>query len=348
MTLGPVMLDLVGTELDAEERELLQHPLVGGVILFSRNYAEPEQLKALVDAIHTLHDPGLLVAVDHEGGRVQRFRDGFTELPPARRFGQVFDTDRKRARNLARQAGWVMASELRAVGVDFSFAPVLDIDREISRVIGDRAFHSDPQIAADLAGAYMLGMREAGMSAVGKHFPGHGGVAADSHTAIPIDKRPLADIWAEDIIPFERMIANGLAGVMPAHVIYESVDLNPAGFSYYWLHEVLRKRLNFQGVIFSDDLSMAGAGVAGDHVARAEMALYAGVDMVLVCNDRKGAVSVLDSLKVQENPVVHSRLARMHGRHPVTREHLAANQQWQQARAALTALNRSESDDLFA
>ncbi len=347
MTLGPVMLDLKGTELEPEERELLKHPLVGGVILFTRNYANPEQLAALVKEIHALHDPGLLVAVDHEGGRVQRFRDGFTALPAARQFGKIYDKDPKRARHLAQQGGWLMASELRAVGVDFSFAPVLDIDRSVSRVIGDRAFHSDPQAAADLAGAYMLGMREAGMAAVGKHFPGHGGVRADSHVEVPVDKRPLVDIWAEDIIPFERMIANGLAGVMPAHVIYEAVDLNPAGFSYYWLHEVLRIKLGFQGVIFSDDLSMAGAGVVGDHVARAEMALYAGVDMVLICNHRKGAIKVLDNLKVSANPVVYSRLARMHGRHKLTRQELTGGEHWKQASAALAALGQG-GDDLFA
>ncbi|MGM0595126.1 MAG: beta-N-acetylhexosaminidase, partial [Pseudomonadota bacterium] len=259
MSLGPVMLDLRGATLQDGEAELLRHPLVGGVILFSRNYENPEQLTALIDAIHAVRTPPLLVAVDHEGGRVQRFRQGFTRLPPMRRFGEIYERDRRRARQLAEQAGWVMASELRAVGVDFSFAPVLDLDYGVSAVIGDRAFHRSPEVVADLGAALMHGMQRAGMAAVGKHFPGHGAVTVDSHEAIPQDSRPLVDILAEDVRPYRSMIANGMAGVMPAHVIYTDVDPQPAGFSSYWLGEVLRSQLAFQGVIFSDDLNMEGA-----------------------------------------------------------------------------------------
>lgn len=331
MSLGPVMLDVAGLELAPEERERLRHPLAGGVIFFSRNYQSPQQLKALVDDIHAVRNPPLLVAVDHEGGRVQRFRDGFTHLPPVAEFGALYQENAKRALRLAETAGWLMAAELRAVGVDFSFAPVLDVDRGVSRVIGDRAFHASPEVVAELAHAYMTGMHRAGMSAVGKHFPGHGGVEADSHVAIPVDERRYEDIAMEDILPFERMIRFGLEGVMPAHVIYSRVDPNPAGFSRFWLQQVLRGELDFEGVIFSDDLSMEGAKVAGGVVARARAALAAGCDMVLVCNDPQAAGELLDGLGPHDNPASRLRLARMHGRHPVDRGELLADAGYREA-----------------
>ncbi|HEX9801711.1 MAG TPA: beta-N-acetylhexosaminidase [Gammaproteobacteria bacterium] len=343
MSLGPVMLDLQGTTLDEQEREMLLHPLVGGVILFSRNYESPEQLGALVAEVHALRSPQLLIAVDHEGGRVQRFRQGFTRLPAMRRFGEIYDRDRRRARQLAEQAGWVMASELRAVGVDFSFAPVLDLDYGVSSVIGDRAFHRSPQVVAALANALMQGMHRAGMAATGKHFPGHGAVQADSHEAIPVDSRRYEDIAAEDIKPYELMISNGMAAVMPAHVIYDRVDPRPAGFSPFWLGEVLRRRLNFQGVIFSDDLNMEGASVAGDYVARARAALAAGCDVALICNNREGALQILRGLEQQPNPILHARLARLHGRHPVTLESLHRDPAWRQAVSAMRELEEDPS-----
>ena len=331
MSLGPVMLDVAGFALSAEERERLRHPLTGGVILFGRNYESPGQIEALVAEIHALRNPPLLVAVDHEGGRVQRFRGGFTGLPAVARFGEVYDDNPKRGRRLAETAGWLMAAELRAVGVDFSFAPVLDVGRGISRVIGDRAFHASPEAVADLAHAYMTGMHRAGMAATGKHFPGHGGVEADSHVAIPVDERTYEDIAMEDILPFRRMIDYGLEGIMPAHVIYPRVDPQPAGFSRFWLQQVLRGELGFEGVIFSDDLSMEGAKVAGGVVARARAALAAGCDMVLVCNDPAAAGQVLDGLGRFDSPVSHLRLARMHGRHPVTRDELLADAGYREA-----------------
>ena len=338
MSLGPVMLDLAGLEIGPQEREMLAHPLVGGVILFSRNYESPEQLQRLVAEIHALRDPRLLVSVDHEGGRVQRFRHGFTALPAARVYGRVYDADRKRGRRLAELGGWLMASELRAVGVDFSFAPVLDLDRGVSEVIGDRAFHSQPDKVGDLAQAWLGGMRRAGMPATGKHFPGHGAVAADSHLDLPVDERPFADIEAEDLRPFARLIRAGMAAVMPAHVVYAAVDERPAGFSPRWLKEVLRGRLGFQGVIFSDDLSMQGAQVMGDIVARGEAALAAGCDMVLVCNHPEDAARLLDGLAPHDDPVSHLRLARLHERHAQGREELMASAEWQQAVAAMEAL----------
>ncbi|MHB8623676.1 MAG: beta-N-acetylhexosaminidase [Sulfuricaulis sp.] len=338
MSLGPVMLDVAGVTLSAVERERLSHPLVGGVILFSRNYESPEQIETLVRDIHSVRDPQLLVAVDHEGGRVQRFRTGFTQLPAIRQLGKIFDENPKRARRLAQSSGWLMATELRAVGVDFSFAPVLDLDRGVSQVIGDRAFHSRPETVADLAQAYMRGMHHAGMAATGKHFPGHGNVTADSHQALPVDERIRADILAEDAVPFERLIHYGIEGIMPAHVVFSRVDAQPAGFSHIWLKEVLRGQFRFQGTIFSDDLSMEGAKGAGDVVTRAKTALSAGCDMVLVCNDVAAADQVLAGLGNHDDPVSHLRLIRMHGRENMTREQLRQDQAYRDAVHAVSGM----------
>ncbi len=332
MSPGPVMLDLVGVSITPQEREMLRHPQTGGVILFTRNYESPEQITALISEIHKLRSPHLLVAVDHEGGRVQRFRDGFTHIPAAAVYGQHYDRGDKQARLqarlLARECGWLMAAECRAVGIDISFAPVLDIGKGVSGVIGDRAYHSKPEMIAELAHEYMLGMHEAGMSATGKHFPGHGSVKEDSHTAQPVDERGLSDILMEDIIPFERMIHYGLAAVMPAHVVYPAVDDKPAGYSRVWLQQILRQQLNFQGMIFSDDLSMQAAGGAGSFASRAEQALQAGCDMVLVCNHTDAASQVLASLENYSNPASQARLIRMHGRGHLDRPSLMASAQW--------------------
>lgn len=316
--LGPVMLDVVGTSLSAEDEARLRHPLVGGVILFRRNYESPAQLAELTAAIHALRTPPLLIAVDHEGGRVQRFREGFTKIPPMRELGKIWDHHPQKARHLAQQAGYVLAAELRGCGVDFSFTPVLDMDYGQSSVIGDRAFHAEPQAIAELAHSLLQGLKQGGMHTVGKHFPGHGYVAADSHLDIPVDEREFVDIEMADIVPFRQMISYGLTAVMPAHVIYPKVDNRPAGFSPVWLKTILRGQLGFEGVIFSDDLSMEGATVAGDIVQRAEAALHAGCDMVLVCNKPESADALLRGLHWDMPVTSRARLAHMRGvSHPI-------------------------------
>jgi len=342
LSLGPVMLDIEGVELQPEERELLLHPLVGGLILFSRNFESTEQLAALTREIHALRQPRLLIAVDHEGGRVQRFREGFTALPAARRIGEVYDHDHRRGRRLAEAAGWVLAAELRATGLDFSFTPVLDVDYGCCEVIGNRAFHRDPEAIGQLAFSVMSGLSRAGMAAVGKHFPGHGGVVEDSHVAIPRDSREAEEIFREDVVPFRHLIGSGLPAIMPAHVIYEKVDDRPAGFSRVWLQDILRGRLGFEGVIFSDDLNMAGAGaIAAGYAERANAAVAAGCDVVLICNNRAGAVEILDHADFEVDPQVHLRMVRLHGRHDIHWAELTASEEWQQA----TELLRRYQDD---
>jgi beta-N-acetylhexosaminidase len=293
--IGPLMVDVEGLRLTDEDRTLLANPLVGGVILFSRNYADHQQLHDLISGIRLCNE-NLLIAVDHEGGRVQRFRDGFTRIPPMRYFGELYASNKVKAIALAKECGWLFASELRAFDIDFSFAPVLDLDYGVSSVIGDRAFSGDACIVSILANALIEGMREAGMASTGKHFPGHGAIAADSHIALPIDSRPFQTIKTRDIEPFKQVMAGGLNAIMPAHVIYTEVDEKPAGFSAFWLKSILRKQLAFNGVIFSDDLTMEGASVAGGYAGRAESALVAGCDMILVCNNRAGALEALEYL----------------------------------------------------
>ena len=331
MSHGPVMLDLQGLEMLPEEREMLMHPAAGGVILFTRNYESPQQLYRLVREIHEMRAPALLVAADQEGGRVQRFCDGLSRLPPAGWYGSRWRSGQDAAGRTACEGGWLMASELRALGIDFSFAPVLDVDRGVSSVIGDRAFGDRAAVVAELAMAWARGARQAGMASVGKHFPGHGAVAADSHLELPVDERELDDLWLEDLIPFRRLIENGLEGIMPAHVVYPKVDHLPAGYSRRWLREILRQRLGFQGAIFSDDLSMAAAQAAGGYPQRAQAALDAGCDMVLVCNRPEAAAEVLDQLVEYRDPVAQSRLVRLHGRGGVDLQRLHKDPRWRKA-----------------
>ena len=295
MTMGPLMLDVEGTALTSSERELLSHPSVGGVILFARNYVEPAQLAELTRDIRTVKSPSLLVTVDQEGGRVQRFKEGFTVLPPAASVGELFDRNPEQGLDLAACVGLVMAAELRALGVDLSLAPVLDLGGRNDNVIGHRALHHDPETVALLAQSQVEGMRRAGMAAVGKHFPGHGSVAEDSHLSSPQDPRPLATIRREDLLVFERMIASGIPALLPAHVAYLDVDANNACFSRRWLQDMLRTELGFKGAVLSDDLGcMIGAMSVGDLGARAEAALSAGCDMALLCNAPGEAASVVE------------------------------------------------------
>ena len=327
-------------ELDDVERDMLRHPSVGGVVLFSRNYRSREQLRRLCDSIHELREPPLLIAVDHEGGRVQRFREGFTPLPAARQYGNLHDRDPEIGKRVARTAGWVTAVELRAGGVDFDFAPVLDLDRGVSSVIGDRAFHHESAVVTVLAREFLAGMRQAGMDGVGKHFPGHGSVAADSHHALPVDDRSYDDLRLHDLVPFERLAVSDLVGVMPAHVVYECLDIHPAGFSERWIGDVLREELGFRGIVFSDDLDMAAAMSGGSHLDRALAALEAGCDMVLVCNDWPGAVEVAEGLKTGPDPVRLARLERMHGHGASSFEQLASDAAYRRAVAEVSSLAR--------
>ncbi|MFO1414394.1 MAG: beta-N-acetylhexosaminidase [Burkholderiales bacterium] len=314
LPLGPVVLGVEGPELTAADRERLAHPLVGAVILFARNYVDNAQLRALTAAIRAVRDPALLVCADHEGGRVQRFREGFTAIPPMRTLGARWDLDVAAAAAEAERLGLVIARELVAHGVDFSFTPVLDLDFGASTVIGDRAFSDNPNAAAHLAACLRRGLNAGGCAAVGKHFPGHGFVAADSHLEVPVDERPLADLVAHDLVPFAVLVQQGLEAVMPAHVVYPAVDRLPAGYSRIWLQDILRGRLAFDGLVFSDDLGMAGAGTAGDLVARADAALAAGGDMVLACNEFAAMDDLLSRWRPAASPDLARRAERMRAR----------------------------------
>ncbi len=331
---GPLMVDLAGLVLTPDESTRLCHPLVGGLILFARNYESPRQLKALIAQVRAVR-PDLIIAVDHEGGRVQRFREGLTRIPPAARLGELYDADPRRALQLARDWAWLLAAELRCFDIDLSFAPVLDLGGPLSRVIGDRALHPHPEAIGALGKAWMLGMREAGMAAVGKHYPGHGSVPEDSHVEFPIDARPLDAIEALDLKPFRALIEAGLPAVMMAHVIYPAVDARPAGFSPVWVRDTLRQRHGFQGVVFTDDLSMAAAATVADPVERARMALEAGCDMLLVCNRPEDAEAVLTGLGEVADPARAARLASLRAGTPRQLTELRASPRFIQTAATM-------------
>ena len=337
--IGTLMLDIADTKLNQEDIQLLQTPQVGGVILFTRNIESPQQVRALTDHMRQIR-PDLLIAVDQEGGRVQRLKQGFTLLPAMGEFGKLYLTEPERAVTLAEQCGWLMATEVLAVGIDFSFAPVLDLNA-ISDIIGDRAFAQNMQDIVPLAGAFMQGMKRAGMANTGKHFPGHGSVKADSHIAAAVDSRSYDEIHQNDMQSFIQL-QDQLDALMPAHVIYENIDPHPAGFSEFWIQKVLREELKFDGVLFSDDLTMQAACVAGGADARILAALKAGCDMGLVCNQRDAACLALDAISDLPLPN-QERLERMRGQIPNIQigEQLDLGEEWQSVKTVIECFKQS-------
>jgi beta-N-acetylhexosaminidase len=331
------MIDLRGTQLEADERRWLESPLVGGVILFTRNFASVEQLRALCTELHAVRQPPLLVTVDHEGGRVQRFREPFFRLPPMRALGRLYDEDRDLALKSAAACGWLMAAELRSVGVDMSFAPCVDLDLGLAEVIGDRALHRDARVVGTLARRFAAGAKKAGMAATAKHFPTHAGAHSDSHTEFAVDKRALADL-DDDLKPYRDLISNGLAAVMVSHVSFPAIDARPASLSSFWIKNYLRGELAFKGAVVSDDLSMVGAAVVGAVEVRVRRALEAGCDLVLLCNAPEKVPPVLESLKGYVNPAAQLRLTRLHGRGEIDWEGLHASAEWRKASALVAPL----------
>lgn len=336
-SLGPVVLDIGGVELKQEDKELLSHPQVGGIILFSRNYESTAQLQDLVASIRDVR-PELIIAVDHEGGRVQRFRDGFTRIPPMQCLGAVFQEKASRGIALAQDIGWLLSAELLRFDIDISFAPVLDVDDSFSDIIGDRSFSSDPNTVVTLCQSFIAGMHEAGMAVTGKHFPGHGGVKQDSHLELPQDTRSMDQLHQRDLLPFVQLL-DSLDALMPAHIVFPQIDSLPVGFSEYWLKKQLREQLGYKGLIFSDDLTMEGAASIGSFEDRAELALQAGCDSVLVCNHRPGAEQVVEFLERQQKDYGCMSLDLMRQKYPQAHQELLSSDRWHSTADAIAALS---------
>ncbi len=337
MSLGPLMISLEGTALEDRERVWLESPAVGGVILFSRNFSDLDQLIGLIDEIHRLRSPPLLVAVDQEGGRVQRFREPFTVLPPMRALGHRYDMDSKAGRRIAYDFGWLMAAELLAAGVDISFAPVIDLDLGIADVIGDRALHAEAEVVAELSDAFVDGMQAAGMVATAKHYPSHAGVHADTHTDIAMDRRDYPALF-DDLLPYRRLIASGLHSIMVGHVSFPRLDELPASLSHWWIETELRGQLRFSGAVISDDMSMEGTSLYGTPADRCVMALEAGCDMVLLCNSPEAVPETIDRLKAYNDPAARLRLMRLRGHRGMQLDALRETPRWIQARRAVDSL----------
>lgn len=327
--IGCFIIDLEGKELTAEERDLLAHPLVGGLIFFARNFESREQMIKLCSEVRAVRKNPCLLMVDQEGGRVQRFTNGLTRLPRMAEFGKIYTDSPEKASMLARDCGWLMATEILSLGIDLSLAPVLDLGKGLNTAIGDRAFHADPQIVSVLAAAFIQGMRDADMAATGKHFPGHGSVSVDSHLAMPVDDRDIATVTREDMLPFARLIKSGIPAIMAAHIVFPGVDSMPVGFSHYWLQTILRQQLGFSGTILSDDLNMEGAGMAGDYAGRVLAAREAGCDFALLCNNRRGVIQVLDRLPADAHQISRDKWTPLQGHFPSRSVHYQDNQRWQ-------------------
>jgi beta-N-acetylhexosaminidase len=337
VSLGPLMIDLRGPAIAADERDWLRSPLVGGVILFTRNFESLEQLRGLVAEVHAIREPPLLVTVDQEGGRVQRFREPFARLPPLRTLGHLYDEDRDRALKTAAAFGWLMAAELRAVGVDMSFAPVVDLDLGLAEVIGDRALHTDARVVAALARRFAAGAKRAGMAVTAKHFPSHAGARGDSHTEFAVDRRGYDEL-VDDLLPYRELIAAGLPAAMIAHVSFPAVDPKPASLSTWWINDQLRDALGFTGAVITDDVSMVGAAVVGPVEERVRLALAAGCDLVLLCKAPDKVPGVLEAMHGYVNPSAQLRLTRLHGRGTYDWESLHASDEWRQTSSAVEAL----------
>jgi len=341
-SIGPVIVDIKGLALTPEERDRLRHPLVGGVILFARNFVNSSQLSTLCAEIRATREQPILITVDQEGGRVQRFPgEGFTRLPAMGALGNLYEQDPQLALQIAENLGWLMAGELLAAGIDLSFAPVLDLNKQLNTVIGNRAFHANPAIVIALATQLMKGMSRAGMAAVGKHFPGHGSVTVDSHHELPIDARDWLSIEAQDLQPFKALIPS-LQGIMSAHLLFPKVDKQVVSFSSYWLKTILREKLHFQGVVFSDDLNMKGSDNAGDYPTRALRALEAGCDFILICNNPQGAQAILDHLPKEDYKIPLEKIRPLQGRSNYAWDELQKLQEWSAIHHTLSEMTKTK------
>lgn len=333
--LGSLIIDLHGHVVTPEERELLAHPHASGVILFSRNFAEKNQLKDLCKEIRAARKNPLLIMVDQEGGRVQRFKETFTRLPAAATFGKLYRHSATKALSVAKECAWLMAAELLACGVDLSLAPVLDLDKQMNPAIGDRAFSNDSSIVIALTQAFIAGMQEAGMAAVGKHFPGHGSVAIDSHIALPTDTRDFEQIKQADLQPFIVAINNNIAGIMSSHIVFPAIDAQPVSYSSVWLQEILRQQLNFNGIIFSDDLNMQGANISANYAERFCAAKKAGCELILLCNNRAGVIEVLDKVAYAPYQLSESKWRKLQGDFHLNKQPLTEYPRWHKTRECL-------------
>lgn len=339
--IGALIISIEGTTLTETDREILAHPLVGGVVLFTRNYESREQLRHLCQTIRAARKKPLLIMVDQEGGRVQRFVSQFTKLPYLSWFGKIYDQDPIKACHLAEDSGWLMASELLSIGIDISLAPVLDLNKDVSAIIGDRAFHRNPGVVAKLAESYIQGMQEAGMAATGKHFPGHGSILQDSHLALPIDERSLSQIEQDDMIPFAEVIKSGITAIMAAHLLFPKVDKVAVTYSRHWLQDILRRRLKFEGVIFSDDLNMEGANISPNHVDRFLAAREAGCDFAILCNNPDATIQVIDKIPSTKHQVVSEKWSELQADFSCLQEPFTKNHRWLRTHECLASVSQT-------